>query len=193
MTRNIIVNIGIFTLIIGCMHTPKEMTEAEKSSYLTLGDSLSAYTQQMLLKNLIHAIEERGTAGAVTFCSESAIPLTNKASETHHVQIQRLSNKIRNPDNALSTQTDRKAWDEINLLMQDKGINPKHWVGKDGDAVYYYKAIPLGMPTCLSCHGNKDTAVEPETLQAISMRYPHDKATGYEMGQLRGIWKVQLK
>lgn len=175
------------------MTTSKEMTEAQKAEYLTIGDSLSSYTQQMLLKNLTKAIEASGTAGAVSFCSESAIPLTNEAAATHQVAIQRLSDKNRNPDNTLSSETDLKAWEVISGLMQDKDVNPKHWVAKDGEAVYYYKAIPLGMPTCLSCHGNKDTEIEAETLQAITMKYPNDKATGYEMGQLRGIWKVQLK
>ncbi len=193
MPKNSIIILAFFAILAGCMQTSNTLSEADKKSYLTLGDSIATYTQLMLLKNLTQAIEDRGTTGAVAFCSEKAIPLSQDASETHHVQISRLTDKNRNPDNKLSSETDKKAWSAISQLMNDKETPQKHWIGKEGDAVYYYKAIPLGMPTCLSCHGKKDGDIAAETLQEISKRYPNDLATGYEMGQLRGVWKVQLK
>ena len=193
MTRNITVIILFFALLSACMNSSGTLSDADKISYLVKGDSIATYMQQMLLKNLTHAIEENGTIGALEFCNENAIPLTEEGSKTHGVEIHRLTDKNRNPNNVLSTESDKNAWSEISRLMGDKDTSPKHWVGKEGDAVYYYKAIPLGMPTCLSCHGNKNSDIEVETLREIAMRYPDDKATGYEMGQLRGVWKVQLK
>lgn len=193
MAKRILIIFGFFTFMVACMTTSKELTAIEKNEYLTLGDSLSTYVQQKLLKNLTHAIEKYGTSGAVTFCSEQAIPITEQVGAEHNVVVHRLTDKNRNPDNILSSETDKKAWQAINQMMPDKELNPKHWVGKEGDAVFYYKAIPIGMPTCLKCHGNKDTDIDPETFETIAMTYPKDKATGYEMGQLRGVWKIKLK
>lgn len=193
MTRNITVMILFFGLITACMNNSRTLSDTDKNRYLVKGDSIATDMQQMLLKNLTHAIEENGTVGALAFCNENAIPLTEEGSKAHGAEAHRLTDKNRNPNNILSTEIDKKAWSKISQVMGDKDISPKHWVGKEGDAVYYYKAIPLGMPTCLSCHGNINSDIEVETLREITMRYPNDKATGYEMGQLRGIWKVQLK
>lgn len=193
MTKRILIILGFFTFMAACMTTPKELTAIEKNEYLTLGDSLSTYVQQKLLKNLTHAIEKYGTSGAVGFCNEEAIPITEQGGAEHNVVVHRLTDKNRNPDNSLSSETDKKAWQAIIQMMPDKDLNPKQWVGKEGEAVYYYKAIPIGMPTCLKCHGNRDNDIDPATLEAITMTYPKDKATGYEMGQLRGIWKIKLK
>ena len=41
-------------------------------------------------------------------------------------------------------------------------------------------------PTCLACHGR---ALAPDVSKAIQLRYPHDAATGFDAGDLRGgLW-----
>jgi len=51
-------------------------------------------------------------------------------------------------------------------------------------------AEPLGIQeVCLTCHG---TSVAPEVTAAIAPKYPDDQATGYALGDLRGIAWVEL-
>ena len=48
----------------------------------------------------------------------------------------------------------------------------------------YLKAIPVG-PLCVTCHGSKDQ-MAPFMVEEIEKQYPHDRATGYTPGQVRG-------
>lgn len=48
------------------------------------------------------------------------------------------------------------------------------------------------MAACLKCHGNKTSDISVETLQSIEINYPQDLATGYAVGDLRGMWKIEL-
>ena len=182
-----------FPFLIGCGNSQtKEMSLIDKEQYLIMGDSIASHAQKVLLQNVSQAIKEKGAAGAVDFCNEKAMVLTDSISAIHAASIQRLSDKNRNPKNILLENIDKQAWDSIALLMQNKEQIKKHWLTKENNAIYYYKAIPIGMPTCLSCHGNKEVDIAQETMRQITTRYPNDKATGYQMGQLRGIWKIKL-
>lgn len=177
-------------ILIGCNSAPKVLTDAEKQHYLTLGDSLSSLTQQILLKNVSQQIAQGGTLQAVDFCNENAVKLT-QSLEDNLFKISRLSNKNRNPKNGLTTEIDQKAWNEIAHLPKE--ISKKEILLQEENKVVYYKAIPLGMPTCLLCHGTKNTEITPETWQIISQKYPDDKATDYKMGELRGLWKISFE
>ena len=57
----------------------------------------------------------------------------------------------------------------------------------DGRIAY---AEPLVIqPVCLTCHGAE---VGPEIKAAIAERYPQDQATGYKLGELRGVIWAEL-
>lgn len=188
-----IVGILLLVFTIGCATSgTKELTETQRQSYLAEGDSISSHAQKILLANVSRALEERGAPGAVEFCNEKAVFLTDSASNIYEKKIQRLTDKNRNPNNFLASFTDHEAWQHLSKMMEDKEILLKHVVEQEGNNVYYYKAIPLGMPTCLSCHGTLDGDITSETHQMIQSKYPTDKATGYKMGDLRGMWKIKL-
>lgn len=180
--------------LLNCSNTPKPLSESEKAYYQTLGDSITTETQKILLHNVSTKIKEKGIVSTVDFCNENAISLTHSLSEGTNFQINRISLKNRNEKNALSNEIDRKAWEEILKLMEEP-TQYKHIVlsGENNSKVYYYKAIPLGMPICLACHGNKQTEIEADVLQAINSKYPTDKATDYKMGELRGLWKMEFE
>lgn len=50
--------------------------------------------------------------------------------------------------------------------------------------------IVLGNPLCLQCHGTPGEDIDPETLASIQKFYPNDKATGFKLGDLRGLWRI---
>jgi hypothetical protein len=53
----------------------------------------------------------------------------------------------------------------------------------------YMQAIPMqGM--CASCHGPKE-ALAPEVRERLEERYPHDRATGFAVGDLRGAFSIR--
>lgn len=46
---------------------------------------------------------------------------------------------------------------------------------------------------CLQCHGNPNAEIKPETYTALKALYPNDKATGYDVDQVRGIWSISFE
>ena len=61
--------------------------------------------------------------------------------------------------------------------------------GTQGQVVRYMKAIAMA-PQCLACHGPRDS--QPPALRAaLEHDYPHDAATGYAAGELRGAFSLQ--
>ncbi len=161
------------------------LTEQQEKEFITQGDSISDIMQGVLLKNVATAIKHGGTEFAIGFCNINAIPITDSVSALYHVQIQRLSDKNRNPDNAIRTLDDSLAWQKI---KSSSSSFEQHSYGE----VVYYKPIRIGMPTCLKCHGSS-ADIESKTLALINEKYPDDKAVGYNQGDLRGMWKIKFR
>lgn len=173
--------------LVSCNRQPKELSVSEKEEYLVLGDKISSEAQMVLLSNVSQKIQESGTVGAVDFCNEKALVLTDSVADIYTKNIQRLSDRNRNPKNVIQFETDQKAWKSLQQNPENNQL-----VLQEENSVYYYKSIPLGMPTCLMCHGNKQTDITPETLEIINLKYPEDKATDYKTGDLRGMWKIKV-
>lgn len=183
--------IGLLWIIVvssGCSGPPQGAHGDGQAQLLSLGDSISAATQATLLQYVSQAMQTGGASYAVDFCNSQAMELTDSLARAHHVRIQRLSDRNRNPDNALRTEADKAAWARLQGAEagQDAGLLLD---GEDGDKLYY-KPIFLGMPTCLQCHGKPQADIADGTLRAIQEKYPDDKALGYALGDLRGIWKI---
>jgi cytochrome c551/c552 len=58
-----------------------------------------------------------------------------------------------------------------------------------GKSFRFMKAIAL-QPGCVACHGNAEQI--PDNVKAkLSEEYPHDKATGFSVGQIRGAVSIK--
>lgn len=162
------------------------LSEEEKTALMHLGNSIATETQNVLLHNVSKALKQGGTEYAVAFCNLQAIPLTDSIADNLKVFIQRLSDKNRNPKNSLQLPMDKLAWERIKSGKVDFIEE-----SKSGE-IHYYKPISIIMPTCIKCHGGK-TDISESTQKIITQKYPNDKAINYEMGDLRGMWKIKLR
>lgn len=160
-----------------------EMTPLEK------GKSIAKATQAALGKNLMQAISERGTAGAIEFCNIEAIPITDSLAKIHRATVKRVSDKNRNPDNAANEAELAYIGNAKNQLAADQDIKPQV-KEEDGKWVAYYPILTNAM--CLQCHGNADQ-VNKEALAKIQAHYPDDKALGYSENEVRGIWVIEME
>ncbi len=59
----------------------------------------------------------------------------------------------------------------------------------NGKYFRFMKAIPV-QDQCLVCHGDKNN-LQPEVKALLNERYPHDQATGYKVGDLRGAVSIK--
>lgn len=112
--KNFIIILLIF--LVGCNNS-KELSLSEKEEYLTLGDSISNKAQMILLSNVGKQIQQNGTVGAVDFCNEKAIFLTDSLSDKN-IKIQRLSDKNRNSINVLQSKRTKKRGMNYNKIQK---------------------------------------------------------------------------
>lgn len=198
MSKKNIIVVGLWLSVLwlqACTENKKSsaLDEETQAQLLKKGSEIAGKAQQVLLSNVSEAIKREGVPGAVAFCNLNAAQLTDSMGKNLDISsITRLSDKNRNQKNALHKDLDQKAWEIIQTKMQDANAKEKNTILQDKNQVYYYQAIAIGMPTCLSCHGSKESEIAMETQKILNEKYPQDKAFGYKMGDLRGMWKINL-
>lgn len=129
-------------------------------------------------------IANEGLEKAFEICSLEAMPLTEKIKKELSVNmLKRTSLKWRNPSNRPSSQ-------ELEIL---KSIKKKSLLGDFFYSVEYpnitaYKILKV-KPLCLSCHGSKSNMTKG-VVAKLKKYYPSDKATEYQLGDIRGVIKL---
>ncbi len=162
--------------------------------YRKRGSEIAAKAQGVLGKNLVRAIQEKGTSGAISFCKVQAIGLTDSVGIMNNAIVKRVSDKPRNLQNrataeetgyiiAFRRQLENQAENqgEIRPILKEMG----------GEEVYYYSPIVTNA-MCLQCHGKSGSEIQEPVLNTLRTLYPADEAKGYETGQVRGMWKIQF-
>lgn len=166
-----------------------QVKEEQKAiSFLDAGQEYANSAKSILGKNLKQAIHNKGTIGALAFCNENAIDLTESSAPNKLVSIRRVSDLTRNPSNSASPQELQYILEAKRLLKNKQTILPK--VSKNENSnVGYYPILTNQM--CLQCHGVVNQDIKPDTHKTIGQLYPKDQAVGYQANELRGIWVIQ--
>ncbi len=166
----------------------KKLVVAEKpKTYEEIGLEYALGTKAVLGKNLMGAIQSKGTMHALKFCNSQAIPLTDSMATNYHATIKRVSDKNRNPNNKANEE-------ELNYIAQFKADvvaqrESKPVVIEKGNQIQFYYPIPTNT-MCLQCHG---TQIKPDVQQQILKLYPKDLAVGYDENEVRGIWSITFE
>lgn len=156
------------------------------------GANTVASTQLALLDKLIAQVNDSGTEKAVSYCVIHADSILDKSSTESGYPIYRRSIKFRNPENKPNDQEKNILKVYEKALEKKEALHPMlHYVSVDS-SVYYYSPI-IVQPLCLNCHGSKDNGFDPETFSEVIKTYPKDNAFNYSVGELRGMWVVELK
>lgn len=135
------------------------------------------------------AIGKSGPAGALSVCSEMAPQIAKKVSTAHGVTLRRATTKPRNPKNA-ADDVEKTALEAFMASLANKEApKPRTITNLDG-STSFLAPIVLGNPLCLQCHGTPNQDIAPDTLAAIQKLYPDDKAIGFKLGDLRGLWRI---
>lgn len=157
-------------------------------NYMEQGLQYALATKAILGKNLLTAINEKGTAEALSFCNSKAIHLTDSMSQAQGVYIKRVSDQERNPSNKANEQ--ELAYINASKASIKLGEQASPLVVDSANKVLgYYPIMTNAM--CLQCHGMKNKDIKEATLAKLEALYPEDKATGYGSDELRGIWVIE--
>ncbi|PWB45602.1 MAG: hypothetical protein C3F18_13050 [Nitrosomonadales bacterium] len=138
-------------------------------------------------------MEANGPGAAIKVCRNVAPAIASELSRKNGWHVGRVSLKVRNP--LLGTPD---AWEQKVLADFDRRLEKENPANMDfaeivsepqGKYFRYMKAIPI-QDACLKCHGT-DEARAQAAKDALAADYPHDKATGYTLGQLRGAVTIK--
>jgi len=171
----------------------KRITEVEIiEGAMVWGDSITQEAQAQWIAQLQEAIAANGPAGAIDFCKVNALPLLKSLETKHAVTLRRVSSQPRNPADAPNAQEipllDAYTYNAENNLASDPSIQKI----ENGEVLLYTKPIVMVNALCLSCHGDPKKDIASETAAKLKQLYPQDPATGYALGDLRGMWALRL-
>ncbi len=146
------------------------------------GAALLLPFKQQLIAALSAGLEE-GPGPAIEACRIQAPAIAGSLS-VDGVTVGRTSHRLRNPDNQ------GPAWATAALetyLQAGAGLAPQTVALEDGLTGYIEPIIT--QPLCLACHGS---GLSPDVQAALEADYPDDQATGFEAGELRGVFWVSF-
>lgn len=137
-------------------------------------------------------VAEEGPAGALAYCAAEAQDLTRRAQEDlgAGIEVKRTSFRYRNPANAPDS-LEAAALERFQTAVEAGDSLPDHLVQVAGEEAYrYYRPLVVG-PVCVRCHGPADS-LNREVRALLRERYPQDRATGYRVGDFRGVIRVTV-
>lgn len=163
--------------------------------------ALTAETKKTVLPvvpKVVLAMQEtiaaKGVAEAIPVCKDLAPSLIKEKRQETGWDIRRVSLKMRNPERATPDLWEVRQLVEFNIRAANgeklETLEKSEIVSLDGKQVFrYMKALPTG-DACLQCHGPVDS-LDAGLKAKLSETYPHDQATGYTKGQIRGALTVK--
>jgi len=154
---------------------------------LERADAIAKKLGGAVRQRLTDAMNTGGAAKAAEVCATEAKQIAAKVREETGAEVGRSSLRMRSEADApppwvdewLKEQGERKAEgvEGIRALVK----------GPAGPVARVLKPIAIE-PLCLSCHGDP-AAIKDDVKAVLKQRYPGDKATGYQIGDLRGaLW-----
>lgn len=167
---------------------------ADKQALLAEDKAVMMQYGQALKRELLAAIEAQGAPQAIDVCNIKAPAIAGSVSAGSGWTVARSSHKLRNPANRPDAYT-AAAIDDF-LKRQAAGekagdIATAGIVEEDGARVFrLVKAIPTEQ-LCLACHGEAD--VDPAVAAKLAELYPDDKARGFSVGDMRGVFTLSKR
>lgn len=150
------------------------------------GDLVIIALQSALLRELTAAIAEGGPEHALQACHLEGAALALRVAKREGVEVGRTSARLRNPRNA------PRPW-AAGVVARSAGV-PARDAGAFavdlGDRVGLLRPI-VQQPLCAACHGRVET-MAPAVKAELQRRYPEDRAVGFDAGDLRGWFWVEV-
>lgn len=155
-----------------------------KAKGVAQADGLMSAIKPALTQSL--EADPTGESGMMV-CANAAMPLTDNynAQLPSDSKVRRTALKYRNPAN----KPDTKDIEVMNNIIASKKLDPV--TIEMNDSYRVYKPLSMTQP-CLACHGDLKT-MNKQTKEKIKEYYPKDLATGFKLGEFRGVIVSEIK
>lgn len=130
---------------------------------------------------LMEAMGQVGPDGAIEVCHTEANEIASRIGQEQGMRIGRTGVRLRNPQNTPP--------DWARELTGAKQSEPVFGLLSDQTPV---ALLPIKLqPQCLMCHGPKEQ-IAPPIADKLAQLYPKDAATGFQEGELRGWFWIEM-
>jgi len=179
--------------LISCNHSSNVSYIDNNPKVVQIGENVSKKLLKTLKGELKKAIS-KSPYDAIEVCNKKALKLTKNIEKevNHGIKIKRTSLKYRNPANKPDIY-EKEALEKLEKLFKE-GKSPKYLIQKveENGKVYYRYYKPLKIQSvCLMCHGKPEN-MDNKLSAKIKSLYPEDKATGYKIGDFRGVVRISI-
>ncbi|MGH0035734.1 MAG: Tll0287-like domain-containing protein [Myxococcota bacterium] len=138
--------------------------------------------KRALKQALMEGLAE-GPVRAVDRCHLRAPQIAETAS-SEGVRVGRASHRLRNPANA------PPSWVApiLDAWLEEGADRTPRTVSLENGRTGYVEPITL-QPLCVACHGE---VLAPDVAARIGELYPEDRAVGFRVGDLRGVFWIEV-
>ena len=190
MKRAVIAAVALAALMPGALaQSPDEMRR-----YFDDGRKVAEQFIQQLGGDLRREMELSGPLRSLIVCKFGAPEIASSLSRRTGWRVSRVSLQTRNPALGQPDGWEYRVLRDFDqkLARGEKAEALEYGeVVKEAGGTYfrYMKALPVAR-LCLNCHGPKES-LSAEVKERLATDYPHDRATGYTLGQVRGAVTVK--
>ncbi|MDR5640194.1 MULTISPECIES: DUF3365 domain-containing protein [unclassified Thermosynechococcus] len=173
---------GLLMVFLWLQNSPATLASVNPDE---LGKAVTAIEQldQMRI-GLASTLEGSTTEPTLDTFKAVCAPVGKKAKEiaaANGWQLRQVALKYRNPNHAPRTALEVQALNRFDNNRQLQAF----WQ-TDAEGVHYFRRIDV-QASCLACHGAKNR--RPAFIQE---KYPSDRAYGFRVGDLRGMYAVTI-
>lgn len=186
-------------MVVGTAFTGLAATAAASEDVRALTEESRKVANTLLQQirgELVKAIDSSGPLKAIVVCKYSVPEISSAVSRKTGWKVSRVALGPRNP-----VLGGADAWEQKVLM----GFEQRVARGEKADAMEfaeivsepqgrsfrYMKALPLA-PMCMNCHG-PDGGLSDAVKARLGSEYPHDRATGQKLGDVRGAVTIKRR
>lgn len=184
------------SVLCSCGRQPESQTNdlhhvsVDTSAVIIKGTTITGAVFQTLSTNLQNALADSGVSGALKFCNVEAMPLTDSLSQNYGVTVRRASHRPRNSCNRVDSLEMASIKTYLEHIETSEELKPI--VNASEYRIIYHAPIRIAGQLCMNCHGTPRTDITAGDMEIINKLYPEDEATGFSIGDLRGIWVIEF-
>ena len=177
-----VIALSISALLCGTLSYANEIPQQKlieaRTNAKALGRALKSRLQQ--------AIANGGFEAGVNECYVAAGPIAESLSQNGW-HVGRTALKVRNPTNEPDEWETMQLHEFADALSKQlpMPLEATYWNEQNGE--FRYMSAIVTEQICTGCHGNN---IAPAIEEVIKQKYPDDRATGFEVGSLRGAFTL---
>lgn len=187
-TKHVLLTSLLFSVSLYQTACTQRISDSDTALYLDKSATAATELQKALGPQLKSAIAEGGPAHALEVCKQVAQPTTTLVSQGKaDMLISRTALRVRNPLNAPDAHSRdvlakwEKAYESGNHQLEAS-------IDLIGKEIVVHRPIVM-QEVCLKCHGS-EKEMDPALLAELERLYPDDQATDYELGEVRGAFRI---